>query len=87
MHFLLPCMLAVYLGIILQGYSVKEFNGLITNRYFLLGKQREGKGGREGGREGERDGRAATRVHQEGRLNPVITHLPLPPFPPSLRLR
>ena len=30
-------MLAIYLGIVLQGYSIKEFNGIVTNRYFLLG--------------------------------------------------
>ncbi|TFJ84017.1 hypothetical protein NSK_005112 [Nannochloropsis salina CCMP1776] len=36
-QFFIPCILAVYLGIVLQGYSVKEFNGLVTNRYFLLG--------------------------------------------------
>lgn len=58
MHFLLPCMLAVYLGIILQGYSVKEFNGLITNRYFLLGKDAGKKGwdGGKGGKEGREGG-------------------------------
>lgn len=37
-QFFIPCVLAVYLGIVLQGYSVKEFNGLVTNRYFLLGR-------------------------------------------------
>ena len=37
-NFMVPCCLMIYFGIVLQGYSVKEFNGLVTNRYFLLGK-------------------------------------------------
>ena len=48
MHFMLPCLLTVYVGIILQGYSVKEFNGLVTNRYFLLGACVRVEGGRVG---------------------------------------
>lgn len=44
MHFFLPCLLAAYVGIILQGYSIKEFNGLVTNRYFLLGAWAFGSG-------------------------------------------
>ena len=74
MHFLLPCMLAVYLGIILQGYSVKEFNGLVTNRYFLLGKE----GPKEGGRE-EEGGKG------EGGDTCPQSHSSYPPsLPPSL---
>lgn len=48
MHFALPCLVAVYAAIILQGYSVKEFNGLVTNRYFLLGALRLSTGSRWG---------------------------------------
>lgn len=40
-NFMLPCALMIYFGIVLQGYSVKEFNGLVTNRYFLLGTSSE----------------------------------------------
>ena len=94
MHFLLPCMLAVYLGIILQGYSVKEFNGLITNRYFLLGKEggKEGWVGGEGGKEGWEGGGdtcpTSTRLIQpdprkETHHNLSLFSLP-PFFPPSL---
>lgn len=37
-NFLIPMILFIYLGIVLGKYSLAEYNGLVTNKFLLLGK-------------------------------------------------